>query len=90
MPLYTVLFSDRWQEGLGTKNIKHTQKKGKLPRQRGAVVSLWGMGVGEWWKGAPCRGWASSPKSALLPQLLAEGKWGPARFKMSTGPTWLF
>ena len=41
-------------------------------------------------KGAPCRGWASSPKSALLAQLLAEGEWGPARFKISTGPTWLF
>ena len=38
VPLYMVLFSDRWQEGLGTKNIKHTQKERKTAsaeRRRG-------------------------------------------------------
>lgn len=33
-------------------------------------------------KGALCQGWASSPKLALLPQLLAGGEWGPASFKI--------
>lgn len=33
-------------------------------------------------KGAPCRGWASSPKLALLPQLLAEDEWGSVSFKI--------
>lgn len=33
-------------------------------------------------KGAPCRGWASSPKSALLPQLLEADEWGPISFKI--------
>lgn len=33
-------------------------------------------------KGAPYQGWASNPKFALLPQLLAEDELGPIRFKI--------
>lgn len=60
------------------KNTDNTQKKRKLPWQRGKVVNLQRGGG----KGVSCWGWASSPKLALLPQLPVEGEWGPRRFKI--------
>lgn len=43
-------------------------------------------------KGAIYQGWTSSPKLALLPQLLAEDEWGPVRLKIKgqvANLTWL-
>lgn len=50
----------------GRGEAENTENKGELPWQRGS-----GKGLPVW------RGWASSPKLAHQPQLLAEAEWGP-------------